>query len=360
MTKLKVGILGATGMVGQRFITLLQNHPWFEVVCVAASPRSAGQAYAAAVASRWLMTEPVPTDIRDLKVLDVSADIEAISKQVDMVFCALDMEKSAIRDIEDAYAAAGVPVVSNNSAHRWTPDVPMIIPEVNSAHLEMIDIQRKNRDWTTGFVAVKPNCSIQSYTIVLSALRELGLVDVSVTSLQAISGAGKTFATWPEMTDNIIPFIDGEEDKSENEPLKIWGAIEGKVLEPAASPNISATCIRVPVSNGHTASVAVQFKTKTSITEIVTVLEAFESPLADLKLPSSPQRLIHYFDDPNRPQTALDRNTEQGMSVSIGRLREIDPYNWRFVSLAHNTIRGAAGGAILMAELLVSKGYIKQ
>ena len=358
MNTYKAAVLGATGMVGQRFISLLENHPWFTVVTVAASPRSAGKPYAEAVDGRWAMSTPVPTAVASLTVLAVEADLAAIAAEVDVVFCALDMEKDDIRRIEDAYAAAGVAVISNNSAHRWTADVPMIMPEVNPDHAALIDTQRKNHGWSTGLVAVKPNCSIQSYVSVLTALKAFEPTDVAVTSLQAISGAGKTFETWPEMVDNVIPLIGGEEEKSEKEPMKIWGELSGGAVTLATTPGITATCIRVPVSDGHMASVTVRFACTPSREDILAAIATFQNPLAELGLPSAPKQLIHYFEEENRPQTRLDRDRENGMGVSMGRLRQLSEHEWQFVALAHNTVRGAAGGAILMAELLAAKGYI--
>jgi aspartate-semialdehyde dehydrogenase len=357
--KLRVGILGATGMVGQRFITLLADHPWFEVVALAASPRSAGKPYHDAVAGRWSMATPIPSAIRDLPVQAVEADLQAITKTVDLVFCALDMDKAAIKQVEIDYAAAGVAVISNNSAHRWTDDVPMLMPEVNPDHAALIDIQRRNRGWTTGLIAVKPNCSIQSYVAILTALAKFEPEQVQVTSLQAISGAGKTFDTWSEMVDNLIPLIGGEEDKSEREPMKIWGQLSGTAITPATTPTISATCIRVPASDGHMANVSVSFKRKPAPDEIIAAVRNFDNPLADLKLPSAPKQLITYFDEPDRPQTRLDRDAGHGMGITMGRLREDKHFDYSFIALAHNTVRGAAGGAVLMAELLVAKNYIK-
>ncbi len=358
MKQYKTAVLGATGMVGQRFISLLENHPWFTVTTVAASPRSAGKSYTEAVGERWAMKTPIPADVAELTVLAVEDDMQNIAASVDVVFCALDMEKDDIRRIEEAYAAAGVAVISNNSAHRWTADVPMIMPEVNPEHVALVDAQRKNRGWTTGLIAVKPNCSIQSYVSVLTALKEFKPVDVGVTSLQAISGAGKTFETWPEMVDNVIPFIGGEEEKSEKEPMKIWGTVENGVVNLATSPAINATCIRVPVTDGHMASVWVQFKGAPTKEDIVAATQNFANPLAELGLPSAPQQLIQYLEDDNRPQTGLDRDYANGMGVSMGRLRQVSEHEWQFIALAHNTVRGAAGGAILMAELLAHEGYI--
>lgn len=357
--KIRVGILGATGMVGQRFINLLENHPWFDVVSVAASSRSAGKPYAEAVKGRWQMPKPIPAAVSGLQVKEVQADKIAITKEVDLVFSALDLDKDSIKRIEEEYAAAGIPVVSNNSAHRWTEDVPMLMPEINPEHLTLIDEQRRRRGWTTGLIAVKPNCSIQSYVPVLHALRAWGPKQAVITTLQAISGAGKTFESWPEMVDNVIPLIKGEEDKSEKEPLKIWGSVKNGVLEIASSPKISATCIRVPVSDGHMASVSVSFDKKPTRAEVLEALRSFENPLASLGLPSAPKQLITYFEDEARPQTKLDRDDSRGMGITVGRLREDPLLDWKFVALSHNTVRGAAGGAILTAELLKAKGYIK-
>jgi len=357
--KLSVGILGATGMVGQRFVQLLENHPWFEVRAVAASRQSAGKTYAEAVLGRWKYSTPIPAGTRDLVVLSVEDDVEKIQAHVDFVFSAMDMEKEDIRALEELYASRGVPVVSNNSAHRWTPDVPMIMPEINADHLAMIPIQQKNRGWDAGFIVVKPNCSVQSYIPALEALKEFGPQEVIVSTLQAISGAGKTFETMPEILDNVIPYIGGEEEKSEKEPMKIWGRIENGAFVLATTPKISATCIRVPVADGHMASVAVSFKTKPTRDAILKCWREFESPLEGLGLPSAPQKFITYFEEDNRPQTKLDRDIGNGMGISIGRLREDPVLGWKFVSLSHNTIRGAAGGAVLVAELLKAKGYLR-
>lgn len=359
MPQYKTAVLGATGMVGQRFVSLLEDHPWFMVTTVAASPRSAGRPYHEAVSGRWAMPATIPAAVRDLTVLSVEEDLQKITDAVDVVFCALDMEKDDIRRIEEAYAAAGVAVISNNSAHRWTDDVPMIMPEVNPDHAALIDTQRKNRGWTTGLIAVKPNCSIQSYVSVLTALKEFKPLDVGVTSLQAISGAGKTFDSWPEMVDNVIPFIGGEEEKSEKEPMKIWGSLNGNSVKLAELPKINATCIRVPVTDGHMASVWVQFQATPTKEEILAALEGFENPLTTLELPSAPKQLIQFLDDDSCPQTKLDRDYENGMGISMGRLRQIDDHQWQFISLSHNTVRGAAGGAILMAELLAQQGFIQ-
>ncbi len=358
MAKLRVGILGATGMVGQRFISLLENHPWYEVVLVAASPRSAGKSYEEAVGERWKMDTPMPEAVKKLVVKNVN-EVEAIAAEVDFVFSAVDMSKDEIKAIEEAYAKAEVPVVSNNSAHRWTPDVPMIVPELNPEHMEVIESQKKRLGTKNGFIAVKPNCSIQSYTPMLHALRHFGVKTVVATTYQAISGAGKTFKDWPEMIDNIIPYIGGEEEKSEQEPLRIWGKVENGVIVKAEGPVITTQCIRVPVSNGHTAAVFVSFDKKPTKEEILKCWAEFKGVPQELDLPSAPKQFIHYFEEDNRPQAALDRDTENGMAVCAGRLREDTVYDYKFVGLSHNTLRGAAGGAVLSAELLTAKGYIK-
>ncbi len=358
MAKLRVGILGATGMVGQRFISLLENHPWYEVVLVAASPRSAGKSYEEAVGERWKMDTPMPEAVKKLVVKNVN-EVEAIAAEVDFVFSAVDMSKDEIKAIEEAYAKAEVPVVSNNSAHRWTPDVPMIVPELNPEHMEVIESQKKRLGTKNGFIAVKPNCSIQSYTPMLHALRHFGVKTVVATTYQAISGAGKTFKDWPEMVDNIIPYIGGEEEKSEQEPLRIWGKVENGVIVKAEGPVITTQCIRVPVSNGHTAAVFVSFDKKPTKEEILKCWAEFKGVPQELDLPSAPKQFIHYFEEDNRPQAALDRDTENGMAVCAGRLREDTVYDYKFVGLSHNTLRGAAGGAVLSAELLTAKGYIK-
>jgi len=358
MAKLRVGILGATGMVGQRFISLLENHPWYEVVLVAASPRSAGKSYEEAVGERWKMDTPMPEAVKKLVVKNVN-EVEAIAAEVDFVFSAVDMSKDEIKAIEEAYAKAEVPVVSNNSAHRWTPDVPMIVPELNPEHMEVIESQKKRLGTKNGFIAVKPNCSIQSYTPMLHALRQFGVKTVVATTYQAISGAGKTFKDWPEMIDNIIPYIGGEEEKSEQEPLRIWGKVENGVIVKAEGPVITTQCIRVPVSNGHTAAVFVSFDKKPTKEEILKCWAEFKGVPQELDLPSAPKQFIHYFEEDNRPQAALDRDTENGMAVCAGRLREDTVYDYKFVGLSHNTLRGAAGGAVLSAELLTAKGYIK-
>jgi aspartate-semialdehyde dehydrogenase len=357
MNKIPVGILGATGMVGQRFITLLKNNPWFEVVCVAASPRSAGKLYAQVVAEKWLMQEPIPEPVSKLTVLAVEKDARKIASQVKFVFSALDLEKERIKEIENNFAFLGVIVVSNNSAHRLTKDVPMIIPEINPEHLALIEIQKRNHEWKNGFIVTKPNCSIQSFVPQISALMDFNPQKIDVTTFQAVSGAGKTLEGWPEMKDNVIPFIGGEEEKTENEPLKIWGVFKNGKIEFAKHPTISATCIRVPVSNGHLASVAVSFKNKPTKNQILKAWKDF-NPLSGLGLPSAPNPFITVFDEDNRPQTNLDRNLGNGMGISAGRLRDDRIFDYKFVGLSHNTIRGAAGGAILMAELLRVKGYI--
>lgn len=355
--KLRAGVLGATGMVGQRFLSLLENHPWFEVVCVAASPRSAGKTYEEAVGERWKLDTPMPEAVKKLVVMDVNA-IEEVAAQVDFVFSAVDMTKDEIKAIEEAYAKTETPVVSNNSAHRWTPDVPMVVPEMNPEHLAVIDSQMKRLGTKRGFIAVKPNCSIQSYAPALHAWREFEPVRVVATTYQAISGAGKNFADWPEMQGNIIPFIGGEEEKSEKEPLRIWGKIEDGEIKPAALPLITSQCIRVPVLNGHTAAVFVDFKKKPTKEELVAKLREFKGLPQEYNLPSAPKHYIQYLEEDNRPQVALDVNYENGMGVSVGRLREDSLFQYKFVGLSHNTLRGAAGGAVLIAELLKELGRI--
>ena len=357
--KLRVGILGATGMVGQRFIALLENHPWYEVVTVAASPRSVGKTYEEAVGGRWKMTTPMPEAVKNLIVMNVN-EVEKVAAGVDFVFSAVDMTKEEIRGIEEAYAKTETPVVSNNSAHRWTPDVPMVIPEVNPEHFDVIEFQKKRLGTTRGFIAVKPNCSIQSYAPVLTAWKEFEPYEVVATTYQAISGAGKTFKDWPEMEGNIIPYIGGEEEKSEQEPLRIWGHIEDGVIVKAQSPVITCQCIRVPVLNGHTAAVFVKFKKKVTKEELIEKLESFKGLPQELKLPSAPAQFIRYMEEDNRPQVSLDVDFENGMGISVGRLREDAVYDYKFVGLSHNTVRGAAGGAVLCAELLTAKGYIKE
>ncbi len=356
--RLKVGILGATGMVGQRFIALLEDHPWYEVVTVAASPRSAGKTYEEAVGGRWKMTTPMPEAVKKLVVMDVN-EVEKVSAGVDFVFSAVDMSKEEIRAIEEAYAKTETPVVSNNSAHRWTPDVPMVVPEVNPEHFAVIDSQKKRLGTTRGFIAVKPNCSIQSYAPVLTAWKDFEPYEVVATTYQAISGAGKTFKDWPEMEGNIIPYIGGEEEKSEQEPLRIWGRVEDGVIVKAEEPKITCQCIRVPVLNGHTAAVFVKFRKKPTKEELIGKLTAFKGLPQELKLPSAPAQFIQYLEEDNRPQVKLDVDYENGMGISVGRLREDTVYDWKFEGLSHNTVRGAAGGAILCAELLTAQGYIK-
>ena len=357
MKKIPVGILGATGMVGQRFITLLANHPWFEVAVVAASPRSAGKTYKEAVGDRWLLQESIPKSIVNLRVLSVEDGMDAIAKQVSFVFSALDMEKDDIRRIEEAFAEKDIPVVSNNSAHRWTDDVAILMPEINSDHLAIISSQQKNHGWKKGFIVVKPNCSIQSYVPLITPLLEYKPTNVVVTTLQAVSGAGKTLKTWPEMVDNVIPFIGGEEETSEKEPMKVWGTIQNGKIVHAEYPHITATCIRVPVNDGHMASVAIAFEKKPSVEQILKTWRGFD-PLKDLNLPSSPNPFITVFEEENRPQTHTERELGKGMGISAGRLREDTVLDYKFVGLSHNTIRGAAGGAILTAELLKVKGFI--
>ena len=355
--KLRVGILGATGMVGQRFISLLENHPWFEVVTVAASPRSAGKTYEEAVGGRWKMTTPMPEGVKKLIVKDVN-EVEAISAEVDFVFSAVDMTKDEIRAIEERYAKAETPVVSNNSAHRWTPDVPMVVPEINPDHMKVIDFQKKRLGTERGFIAVKPNCSIQSYAPVFTAWMEFEPYEAVVSTYQAISGAGKTFKDWPEMEGNIIPYIGGEEEKSEKEPLRIWGKIEDGVIVPADFIKITSQCIRVPVLNGHTASVFVKFKKNPTKEQLIEKLVSFKGLPQELNLPSAPKQFIQYLEEDNRPQVTLDVDFEHGMGISVGRIREDSVYDWKFVGLSHNTVRGAAGGAVLCAELLNAQGYI--
>ncbi|MBP5305811.1 MAG: aspartate-semialdehyde dehydrogenase [Lachnospiraceae bacterium] len=357
MEKFRVGVLGATGMVGQRFLTLLENHPWFEVAVVAASPRSAGKTYEDAVGDRWKMSVPMPEKYKKMVCLNVN-EVEKVASQVDFVFSAVDMTKDEIKAIEEAYAKAEVPVVSNNSAHRWTPDVPMVVPELNPEHYEIINAQRKRLGTKKGFVAVKPNCSIQSYTPMLHALREFEPTVVVATTYQAISGAGKTFKEWPEMVGNIIPYIGGEEEKSEQEPLKIWGHIEGDKIVKAEGPVITTQCIRVPVLDVHTAAVFVSFKKKPTKEQILDRWKNFKGLPQEYELPSAPKQFIQYLEEDNRPQVALDVDYERGMGVSVGRLREDTVYDYKFVGLSHNTLRGAAGGGVLSAEMLVKLGYI--
>jgi len=357
MKNYNVGIIGATGMVGQRFATLLDGHPWFTVKVLAASPRSKGKTYEEAAGSRWAMTTPMPESMKNMILMDATADIEEIASQVDFVFCAVDMKKDEIKALEEAYAKAECPVVSNNSAHRFTDDVPMVVPEINPDHIEIIKAQRERLGTKRGFIAVKSNCSIQSYVPALHPLRKFGIKNVLACTYQAISGAGKTFETWPEMVDNLIPFIGGEEEKSEQEPLKVWGTIEGNKIVKAQSPAITTQCLRVPVSNGHTAAVFVTFENKPSKEEILKCWKEFAGVPQELELPHAPKQFLNYFEEDNRPQAKLDRDMEGGMAVSIGRLREDTQYDYKFVCLSHNTLRGAAGGAVLLAELLAAKGY---
>jgi len=357
INKLKVGIVGGTGMVGQRFVALLENHPWFEVTSIAASANSAGKTYEEATQGRWKLSTPMPDSVKNIIVKDAS-QVENVASDVDFIFCAVDMKKDEIRALEEAYAKTGTPVVSNNSAHRWTPDVPMVIPEINPGHLEIIEYQRKRLGTSTGFIAVKPNCSIQSYVPALHALKEFGPEKVVACTYQAISGAGKTFKDWPEMIDNVIPYIGGEEEKSEQEPLRIWGRIENGAIVKADSPVITTQCIRVPVTDGHMAATFVSFKNKPAKDEIISLWRNFKGIPQELDLPSAPKQFITYFEEDNRPQTKLDRDIENGMGVTIGRLREDTLYDYKFVSLSHNTVRGAAGGAVLIAELLKAQGYI--
>lgn len=358
MKKYKVGIIGATGMVGQRFVLLNNEHPWFEITTLAASARSAGKTYEEAVGSRWAMTDPMPEKVKSMPVLDATADMEKIAASVDFVFCAVDMKKDEIRALEEAYAKLECPVISNNSAHRGTADVPMIIPEINADHAKVIIDQRKRLGTKRGFIAVKSNCSLQSYVPALYPLDCFGIKQGLVCTYQAISGAGKTFERWPEMVDNVIPYIGGEEEKSEQEPLKIWGKVENGVIVNSETPKLTAQCLRVPVSDGHMAAVFVSFDKKPSKEEILAKWESFAGRAQELELPSAPKQFLHYFSEDNMPQTKLHRNLENGMAISIGRLREDSQYDYKFVCLSHNTLRGAAGGAVLLAELLCAEGYI--
>lgn len=358
MKQFNVGIIGATGMVGQRFATLLENHPWFHVKVLAASPRSAGRTYKEAVGARWCMQKPMPKAMEDMIIKDATADIEAIAKEVDFVFCAVDMKKDEIRALEEAYAKAECPVISNNSAHRFTKDVPMIVPELNADHAAIIPAQRKRLGTKRGFIAVKSNCSLQSYVPALFPLSKFGIERVLVCTYQAISGAGKTLENCPEIIDNVIPYIGGEEEKSEREPLKLWGKIVGDEIVPATEPAFTAQCLRVPVSDGHMGAVFVDFKNKPSKEEMIDIWTEFSGRAQELNLPSAPKQFLHYFTEDNLPQTKLQRDLEGGMAVSIGRLREDTQYDYKFVCLSHNTLRGAAGGAVLMAELLAAEGYL--
>ena len=355
--KLRVGVLGATGMVGQRFLSLLENHPWYEVVVVAASPNSAGKTYEEAVGGRWKMTTPMPEKFKKLVVMNVN-EVEKVAAQVDFVFSAVDMSKDEIKAIEEAYAKTETPVVSNNSAHRWTKDVPMVIPEINPEHFAVIESQKKRLGTKRGFIAVKPNCSIQSYAPALSAWKEFEPYEVIATTYQAISGAGKTFKDWPEMVENVIPYIGGEEEKSKKEPLRIWGKVEGDEIVPASEPKISCQCVRVPVLNGHTAAAFVKFRKKVTKEQLIQKLVEFKGLPQELNLPSAPKQFIQYMEEDNRPQVKLDVDFEHGMGVSIGRIREDSIYDWKFIGLSHNTLRGAAGGALLCAELLTAQNYI--
>ena len=356
MKKFRVGVIGATGMVGQRFLTLLENHPWFDVVCLAASSASAGKKYKDAV-RKWLMTSPMPKKYEDMVVMDATADRQKIASLVDFCFCAVNMKKDEIKELEYAYAKLECPIVSNNSAHRFTDDVPMVIPEINANHLDVIPSQRARLGTRRGFIAVKSNCSLQSYVPLLEPLKKFGIKCAAVTTYQAISGAGKIFETMPEIIDNVIPYIGGEEEKSEKEPLKIWGKVEGGKIVPADGPVITAQCLRVPVSDGHTAACFVSFEHKPSKEEILDAWKNFKGQPQELGLPSAPVQFIHYFEEDNRPQPKLDRNLENGMAVSAGRLREDNLFDYKFIGLSHNTLRGAAGGAVLLAELLAAKGY---
>jgi aspartate-semialdehyde dehydrogenase len=355
--KLKAGIVGGTGMVGQRFVTLLENHPWFEVAAIAASAVSEGKSYEEAVHGRWKIPAPLPESVKSIRVQDASR-VEDVASGVDLIFCAVDMKKDEIKALEEAYARTGTPVISNNSAHRWTPDVPMLIPEVNPGHIELIPLQRKRLGTKTGFIAVKPNCSIQSYVPALHAVMDFGPLRVAACTYQAISGAGKTFQDWPEMVDNVIPYIGGEEEKSEQEPLRIWGRVSDGAVVRASRPIITTQCVRVPVTDGHLAAVFVSFEKRPSKEQILERWRSFRGRPQELGLPSAPKQFIRYFEEPDRPQTKTERDMENGMGVAVGRLREDTLFDFKFVSLSHNTIRGAAGGAILIAELLKAEGYI--
>ena len=357
MKTYSVGIIGCTGMVGQRFVTLLADHPWFHITALAASARSAGKTYAEAIGDRWAMTKPMPESVRDMPVMD-AADVKAVADKVDFVFCAVNMPKAEIKSLEEAYAKAECPVISNNSANRHTPDVPMVIPELNADHLAVIPAQRQRLGTKRGFIAVKSNCSLQSYVPALFPLRKFGVKDVLVCTYQAISGAGKTFARWPEMVDNMIPYIGGEEEKSEQEPLKIWGHVENGVIVEADSPAFTAQCLRVPVSDGHFAAVFCRFTDKPTKQEILDTWASFKGRAQELDLPSAPKQFLHYFEEPDMPQTRLHRDLEGGMAISLGRLREDSQYDYKFVGLSHNTLRGAAGGGVLLAELLCAEGYM--
>ncbi len=355
MAKLKVGIIGGTGMVGQRFISLLDNHPWFEVVTIAASEKSAGKTYIEAVGNRWKLSSPMPEAVKNIVIKNATEQVKEICEEVDFVFCAVDMKKDEIKKLEEVYAKHETPVVSNNSAHRWTPDVPMLIPEINGEHVAVIENQKQRLGTKNGFITVKPNCSIQSYVPALTPLRKYGIKNVVACTYQAISGAGKNFSDWPEMIDNVIPYIGGEEEKSEQEPLKIWGTVDNGEIIKAQAPLITTQCIRVPVTDGHLAAVFVSFENKPTKEEILEMWQNYKG----LDLPSAPKQFIKYFEEDNRPQTKLDRDAENGMGITVGRLREDLLYDYKFVCLSHNTVRGAAGGAVLMAEYLMANGYIK-
>ena len=357
MEKYRVGVIGGTGMVGQRFITLLTQHPWFDLTVIAASCRSAGKTYEEAVRAHWALDTPLPEQVKNMRVLNADTDVARIAQQVDFIFSAVDMKKEEIQALEEAYARHECPVISNNSAHRWTPDVPMIVPEINPEHLHVIEAQRKRLGIQRGFIAVKSNCSLQSYVPALHPLRSYGITDVLVCTYQAISGAGKTFETFPDILDNVIPYLGGEEEKSEQEPLKLWGKIEGDQIVSANSPRFTAQCLRVPVSDGHMGAVFVRFENKPTQEEILKAWKEFHGPAQDLNLPSAPKQFLHYFEENDRPQPKLDRMLENGMAVSIGRLRPDNQYDYKFVCLSHNTLRGAAGGGVLLAELLAAKGY---
>lgn len=360
MKKCDVGIIGATGMVGQRFITLLENHPWFNIKVLAASTRSAGKKYSDALGGRWCMDSALSEKIANMHVYDADGDKEKIAGMVSFVFCAVDMPKDEIKKLEEAYAKLECPVISNNSANRGTPDVPMIVPEINPEHAKVIDVQRKRLGTKRGFIAVKSNCSLQSYVPAMHPLMQKYEIDSALAcTYQAISGAGKTFERWSEMVDNVIPFIGGEEEKSEQEPLKIWGKVTENGIENAAAPVITAQCLRVAASNGHMAAVFIKFKDKKpSKEEILNIWKEYSGVPQKLNLPSAPEQFLHYFEEENRPQTKLDRDNEHGMAINIGRLREDKIFDYKFVCLSHNTLRGAAGGAVLLAELLYAQGYM--
>ena len=357
MNTFRVGIVGATGMVGQRFVTLLENHPWFKPTALLASARSAGKKYQEAVGDKWAMTSPIPEYAKDMIVLDAERDAESLVGNIDFIFCAVNMKKEEIKALEEKYARLEIPVVSNNSAHRFTSDVPMVIPEINSEHLGVIPFQKKRLGTKRGFIAVKSNCSLQSYVPLLEPLRSYGIKQVAVCTYQAISGAGKTFSTMPEILDNVIPYIGGEEEKSQEEPLKIWGKVENGKIVCAQNPPITAQCLRVPVTDGHTAAVFVSFEKKPIKEEILKAWKEFKGAPQKLNLPSAPKQFLNYFEEDNRPQPKLDRNLENGMAVSVGRLREDEVFDYKFIGLSHNTLRGAAGGAVLLAELLAAEGY---